>query len=164
MNTDDHNLFLFWAKTTHDKEHWPHAYHSLLCHMIDVAVVTLMMWEEVLPKAAKKHLAHALGLPTDEVGLERAGKMVVWIAGLHDLGKAPPPFALRETAQNLKRIYDGTRFSEQYLRRRKAPPPQDAPHGYVTASELPDILTSEFGFPGGLAGHVWKRSLPTAAR
>ena len=21
MNTDDHNLFLFWAKTTHDKEH-----------------------------------------------------------------------------------------------------------------------------------------------
>jgi len=70
---------------------------------------------------------------------------------LHDLGKASPPFALRETTQNLKRIYDGTGFSEQHLRHRKAPPPQKAPHGYVTASELPDILTSEFGFPDSLA-------------
>jgi hypothetical protein len=33
--------------------------------MIDVAVVTLMMWEEVLPKATKKRLARVLGLPTD---------------------------------------------------------------------------------------------------
>jgi CRISPR-associated endonuclease/helicase Cas3 len=154
MNTDDHNLFLFWAKTTHDKEQWPYAYHPLLCHMIDVAVVTLMMWEEVLPKAAKKRIARALGLPTNKAGLALAGKIVAWIAGLHDLGKASPPFALRETAQNLKRMYDGTGFSEQHLRRRKAPPPQDAPHGYVTASELPDILTSEFGFPRSLAARI----------
>ena len=65
MNTDDHNLFLFWAKTTHDKEYWPRAYHPLLCHMIDVAAVARLMWEEVLSKAAKKRLARALGLPTD---------------------------------------------------------------------------------------------------
>ena len=122
--------------------------------MIDVAAVVLLMWEEVLPKAAQKRLARALGLPADKVGLELAGKMVAWIAGLHDLGKASPPFALRETAQNLKRIYDRTGFSEQYLRRRKAPPPQEAPHGYVTASELPDILTGEFGFPGSLAKRI----------
>jgi CRISPR-associated endonuclease/helicase Cas3 len=154
MNIDGHNLFLFWAKTTHDKEHWPHAYHPLLCHMIDVAAVTLIMWEEVLPKAAKKRIARALGLPTDKVGLELVGKMVAWIAGLHDLGKASPPFALRETAQNLKRMYDGTDFSEQHLHRCKAPPPQDAPHGYVTASELPDILTGEFGFPHSLAQRI----------
>jgi CRISPR-associated endonuclease/helicase Cas3 len=122
--------------------------------MIDVAAVVMLMWEEVLPQAVKKRLACALGLPTDKVGLEFAGKMVAWIAGLHDLGKASPPFALRETAQNLKRIYDGTGFSEQYLRHRKAPPPQEAPHGYVTASELPDILTSKFGFPGNLAERI----------
>ena len=61
---------------------------------------------------------------------------------------------LREAAQNLKRIFDGTGFSEQHLRRRKAPPPQDAPHGYVTANELPDILTSEFGFPRSLAERI----------
>ena len=48
----------------------------------------------------------------------------------------------------------GLDFSEQYLRRRKAPPPQEAPHGYVTASELPDILTSEFRFPGSLAERI----------
>src|SRR5207249_4468273 len=127
MDTDGNNLFIFWAKTTHDKDQFPNAYHPLLCHMIDVAVVALMMWEEVLPKAAKKRIARALGLPNDKVGLELAGKMVAWIAGLHDLGKASPPFALRETAQNLKRIYDRTGFSEQYLRHRKAPLPQDAP-------------------------------------
>lgn len=154
MDTDDNNLFIFWAKTTHDKEHWPHAYHPLLCHMIDVAAVVLLMWEEVLPKAAKKRIARALGLPTNKAGLNLAGKIVAWIAGLHDLGKASPPFALRDTAQNLKRIYDGTGFSEQHLRHRKAPPPRDAPHGYVTASELPGILTGEFGFPGSLAERI----------
>src|SRR5262249_47716341 len=109
---------------------------------------------EVLPKAAKKRIARVLGLPTNKAGLVLAGKIVAWLAGLHDLGKASPPFALRETIQNLKRMYDGTGFSEQYLRRRKAPPPQDAPHGYVTASELPDILTSEFGFPRSLAERI----------
>jgi CRISPR-associated endonuclease/helicase Cas3 len=154
MDTDDNNLLIFWAKTTHDKDQFPNAYHPLLCHMIDVAAVTLLMWEEVLPKAAKKRIARALGLPTDEVGLELAGMMVAWSAGLHDLGKASPPFALRDTAQNLKRIYDGTAFSEQHLRRRKAPPPQEAPHGYVTASELQGILTSEFEFPSSLAERI----------
>jgi CRISPR-associated endonuclease/helicase Cas3 len=154
MTIEASNLFLFWAKTTHDKDLFPNAYHPLLCHMIDVAAVVLLIWEEVLPKAVKKRIARTLGLPTDNVGLELTGKMVAWIAGLHDLGKVSPPFALRETAQNLKRIYDGTDFSEQYLRRRKAPPPQEAPHGYVTASELPDILTSKFGFPGSLAERI----------
>jgi hypothetical protein len=65
MHTEDHTLFLFWAKTTHDHDHNPHAYHPLLCHMIDVAAVAHLMWEEVLPKAAKKRLAHALGLSID---------------------------------------------------------------------------------------------------
>ena len=30
MKTDASNLFLFWAKTTHDKDQFPNAYHPLL--------------------------------------------------------------------------------------------------------------------------------------
>lgn len=46
--------FIFWAKTSQDKENFPNAFHPLMCHMIDVAVVTQSMWQEVLPQAAKK--------------------------------------------------------------------------------------------------------------
>lgn len=138
-------LIRFWAKTTHDKENAPHAYHPLLCHMIDVAAVTLQMWEKVLPKAAKKRIARALGLPTDKVGLELTGRIIAWIAGLHDLGKASPPFALRDdskSAQLLHQLYQDTPFSPIHLR--KAPAAAEAPHGYVTAKTLPEILSREF--------------------
>jgi CRISPR-associated endonuclease/helicase Cas3 len=138
-------LIRFWAKTTHDKERYPNAYHPLICHMIDVAAVTLVMWEEVLPKAAKKRIARALGLPTDKEGLELAGRIVAWIAGLHDLGKASPPFALRsdsKSAIRLHQLYQDTPFSSIHLR--AIPAASDAPHGYVTAKTLPEILNREF--------------------
>jgi hypothetical protein len=38
METDDTNLFLFWAKTTHDKDQFPNAYYPLLCYVLDVTV------------------------------------------------------------------------------------------------------------------------------
>jgi CRISPR-associated endonuclease/helicase Cas3 len=145
-------LIRFWAKTTHDKDRYPNAYHPLICHMIDVAVVTLVMWEEVLPKAAKKRIARALGLPTDKAGLELVGRIVAWIAGLHDLGKASPPFTLRYTLQNLQKMYDATPFSASRLLR--LPAPLEAPHGYVTASELPDILQTDFGLPAAVAERI----------
>ncbi|HWQ36034.1 MAG TPA: CRISPR-associated helicase Cas3', partial [Blastocatellia bacterium] len=138
-------LIRFWAKTTHDKEQYPNAYHPLICHMIDVAAVTLVMWEMVLPKAAKKRVARALGLPTDKAGLELAGRIVAWIAGLHDLGKASPPFALRsdsKSAIRLHQLYQNTPFHSIHLR--AIPAASDAPHGYVTAKTLPEILIREF--------------------
>jgi CRISPR-associated endonuclease/helicase Cas3 len=145
-------LIRFWAKTTHDKDRYPNAYHPLICHMIDVAVVVLVMWEEILPKAAKKRIARSLGLPTDRDGLELAGRIVAWIAGLHDLGKASPPFTLRDTDQNLRQIYDATPFSANRLLR--LPAPREAPHGYVTASELPEILQKDFGMPAVVAERI----------
>ena len=105
-------LIRFWAKTTHDKDRYPKAYHPLLCHLIDVAIVTLVMWKEVLPKAVKERIARSLGLPTDDDGLDLAGRIVAWIAGLHDLGKASPPFTHRPTTQNIHQLYDGTRFAK----------------------------------------------------
>src|SRR6266545_631052 len=149
-------LIRFWAKTTHDKDRYPNAYHPLICHMIDVAVVALVMWEEVLPKAAKRRIARSLGLPTDKDGLEFTGRIVAWIAGLHDLGKASPPFALRRDSQSairLHQLYQGTSFSQSHLQR-GVPAASDAPHGYVTAKTLPEILSHEFKLTPALAQRI----------
>ena len=143
------NLFIFWAKTTHDKEN-PRAYHPLLCHMIDVAVVAREMWRQVLPEAARRRIAQAFGLDPNSELLEA---IVAWIAGLHDLGKASPPFALRNdspAARELHRLYINTPFERPLY----VPPAKDAPHGYVTATELPFILTADFDFPCGLAERI----------
>lgn len=140
------NPFIFWAKTSHDKDR-PRAYHPLLCHMIDVAVVARVLWHQVLPQAARLRIAHAFGLETDS---ENLTALVAWIAGLHDLGKASPPFTLRETKQNLRRLYENTPLAM----RREPPPAKEAPHGYVTASELPSILHQDFAFPVLMAEHI----------
>lgn len=149
-------LIRFWAKTTHDKDRYPNAYHPLICHMIDVAAVTLVMWEEVLPKAAKKRIARALGLSTSKDGFELTGRIVAWIAGLHDLGKASPPFALRndsKSAIRLHQLYQNTLFDSIHLRR-EIPASSDAPHGYVTAKTLPEILNREFQLTIQLARRI----------
>jgi CRISPR-associated endonuclease/helicase Cas3 len=153
-------LIRFWAKTTHNKAHYPNAYHPLICHMIDVAVVTELMWNKVLSKAAKIRIARAFGLPTDTEGLKLAGRIVAWIAGLHDLGKASPPFTLRgfneknkknSTTFNLLSLYKGTPFYPQdgslLLNA------SDAPHGYVTAATL-KILLEDIGVSETLAKRI----------
>ncbi|MCS6883975.1 MAG: CRISPR-associated helicase Cas3' [Acidobacteriota bacterium] len=141
-----HLLLRFWAKTTHDKINYPKAFHPLLCHMIDVAAVTQTMWDKVLSTALKERISCALGL-TSITGIEQTGKIVSWIAGLHDLGKASPPFAHRYTEQQIHQIYQGTKFERAQL---PLPPPKQAPHGYVTAIALERILT-DFGFGWKLA-------------
>ena len=46
--------------------------------------------------------------------------------------------------------YDGTRFAKT----REPEPAKKAPHGYVTASELPPILQGDFGFSAELATQI----------
>ncbi|MBI3654270.1 MAG: CRISPR-associated helicase Cas3' [Acidobacteria bacterium] len=146
------NPFIFWAKTSHDKEN-QNAYHPLLCHLIDVAAVTLTMWDEVLSSALKNRITKAFGL--DE---ETTKKLVAWIAGLHDLGKASPPFALRgvyekaRQTEKLLKLYDNTLFSRIHLR--SVEQASKAPHGYVTTRTLPLILEKEFLLPNELANRI----------
>ena len=165
------NLLLFWAKTSPDKTTTT-AYHPLLCHLIDVAAVTQAIWDKVLPTATKRRIAAAF----DATDLAKIGDLVAFIAGLHDLGKCSPPFALRgrnesesdllrlldkstgenfATAERLRgklqtikllELYDGTPFAMSSVK-----PAKEAPHGYVTAVELPRILETEFKFPRQLA-------------
>ncbi len=135
-------LIRFWAKTPKGKDEarFPFAYHPLLCHLIDVAVVTLWMWDEVLSQAAKKRVTKALGLPMNDVGIALAGKIIAWIAGLHDLGKASPPFAWRgdnKETRRLLRLFIAPPFQYQG---KQPPQANQAPHGYVTAVTLSSLL------------------------
>jgi CRISPR-associated endonuclease/helicase Cas3 len=131
------NLAIFWAKTSKDK-YSPHGYHPLLCHLIDVANVAREMWQSVLPRAARTSLAHELGMSDEE-----ACAIVAWLVGIHDLGKASPPFALRDGVEHLHQLYNNLSVNGRV-------PARDAPHGFVTTQALPEILC-ELNFPKRLA-------------
>lgn len=153
-------IYRFWAKTSHDVENLPNAFHPLICHMIDVACVAEAMWNDVLPAVTKNRLAKPFGLDCqteDRIhsGNERdrpllqAGKIIAFIIGLHDLGKCSPPFQLRgknkgETEQT-RRLYD--LYTKTDWDCEMFQPAHTVPHGYVTALTLPDILEDECQFP-----------------
>lgn len=141
----------FWAKTSHDKENLRDAFHPLICHMIDVACVAEAMWNSSLPDVTKRRLAKPFGLEND---LERAGTIMAWLAGLHDLGKCSPPFALRgmhnSDAGQPHRLYTHL-YAKTDLDCGSCSAANKAPHGYVTSISLPKILEENFGFPNRLA-------------
>ncbi|MBX3279721.1 MAG: CRISPR-associated endonuclease Cas3'', partial [Acidobacteria bacterium] len=130
--------YLLWAKLPRESEN-SRAFHPLICHMLDVAVVARIMWREVLSETARRQTAESLQLPVDE-----AEKWIAYLAALHDLGKASPAFQLRKEARHLFEIY-------RTLGRPPNVEAKDCPHGGVTAETLPDILTEEFGIDGQTA-------------
>jgi CRISPR-associated endonuclease/helicase Cas3 len=139
------DLYLFWAKTTLDLPQQPRGYHPLLCHMIDVAMVARELWRSVLPRAACRSIMSSFGLDA-----RQTEACLVWLVGLHDLGKTSPPFVLRKGAEYLRHLYDDSPFS---ISQNRLIPAKDAPHGIVTAQVLPEILRG-LGFPPALAKQV----------
>ncbi len=81
-------LLLLWAKSSRDPAK-KEVFHPLICHMLDVAAVTLSFWDKILPDAAKKKLADSLNISCEEARL-----WIAFWAGLHDIGKASPSFAV----------------------------------------------------------------------
>ncbi len=147
MPLDNEKLIRFWAKTSDDPLNpaRQNAFHPLICHLIDVACVAQIMWRDVLPDVTKRRLAKPFGLEND---LERAGQIVAFFAGLHDLGKCSPPFALRgkykaeaDQTRRLCSLYAEPGCDCETVDAYKVP------HGYVTAMTLPDILVSRFEMP-----------------
>ncbi len=155
MNKNN-GLLRFWAKTSHDKDNpqLKDAFHPLICHLIDVAAVAAAMWEKVLPIVTKQRLAGPFGLKDD---LDKAGKLIALLAGLHDLGKCSPPFALRgkndmpgNQTRRLIELYKNTDCDCDDF----ATPSSKVPHGFVTAGELPPILIDKFKFPSEFAKNI----------
>ena len=57
--------------------------HLLLYHLVDVGQVALIMWQDVLTVGIRMRLASMLGLNETD-----CGRLVAFLAALHDLGKA----------------------------------------------------------------------------
>lgn len=124
-----------WAKTargvTLAQDEPP--FHPLICHMIDVAMVARLLWQDLLPPALKAQIQRQLQVATEE----EAGRWVAFFAGLHDLGKASPSFAM-EWPDGWKRLHqEGFREAER----------KDAPtHGFITTHLLEKLLP-QLGIP-----------------
>ena len=118
--------FVFWAKLPRDIPA-PRAYHPVLCHLIDVAAVTEILWREVLTSAARSRTAEALRMTEDA-----ASHWVPFLAGLHDIGKVSPSFQLQvpdpEVPERLRRAG----FAADQLIK----PARPVPHGDASALSL----------------------------
>ena len=145
----------FWAKTTDDKNNLlrQNAFHPLICHLIDVAASARAIWKNVLTSTQKKRLAKPFGLENE---LEKAGNLLAFFVGLHDLGKCSPPFALRgknksrsEQTARLYELYKNTVFDADTFA-----VASDARHEFVTSIILPPILEEKFGFKKQLAQNI----------
>lgn len=74
---------LFWAKA----DHRTYAVHRLVYHMLDVGFTAQSLWNQSLHPRLKQDIAEWLQLSEDETG-----RLVAFLASLHDLGKASPAF------------------------------------------------------------------------
>jgi CRISPR-associated endonuclease/helicase Cas3 len=77
-------ILLFWAKTL---ENNPETYHPVLYHMLDVANVSLLLWNEVIHPEIKQHINKELMISEQDIPF-----FIAWVSGLHDIGKVTPAF------------------------------------------------------------------------
>lgn len=110
--------FLLWAKTGEGNAN--SRYHPLLCHMLDVAAVAGLIWDEKLGPGIHGRLESALG--------SDARIHIVFLSGAHDIGKASPSFQKR--VPKLSQC-SGLQFSEN---------DQNRPHGHISAHVLDEFL------------------------
>lgn len=81
-----------WAKTGGGE--MSHLWSPLYVHMGDSAQIARLLWREWLPESEKRFVVNALG------GNEAAAEaLVVWLAAVHDIGKATPAFQCKVQAR-----------------------------------------------------------------
>ncbi len=124
------SLVYLWAK--YDRK--TGAYHALLYHLLDVAAVTWVMWQQVLSSAQRTWLCGLIGM--EDEGTRR---WLALLAGLHDIGKATPGFQ-RKAEPLFDRLVASGLSSEGF----------DEPHGLLSAIILQRQL-AELGIEKGAA-------------
>ncbi|MEU1126071.1 CRISPR-associated helicase Cas3' [Streptomyces sp. NPDC005899] len=123
-----------WAKHDRDSDGWL----PLWRHMEDSAAVAGRLWDEWLPLSVKKLIADAL-----PGGAEDARCLVVWLAGVHDIGKATPAFACQ--VEPLARVMRDAGL-EMRSQRAMGTDRKLAPHGLAGQVLLGEWLEDQHGW------------------
>lgn len=135
-------LWHLWAKSSDDEGRWL----SIPQHMIDSAEVAALLWNDWLALGVKEWLCGETGLLHDE-----AGKLVSWLAGIHDVGKIDPAFIgqldkQRDQSWLVDRARDaGLTFPTQETSDR-------IPHSHLSEALAKEYLVNNMGLRGRHAG------------
>ncbi|MEU5002054.1 CRISPR-associated helicase Cas3' [Streptomyces sp. NPDC021622] len=108
--------------------------------MADSAAVAGLLWDRWLPEGVRRLVAKVL-----PQGMADARRLAVWLAGVHDIGKATPAFAcqVEGLAEPMRRA-GLAMLSERELR----PQRKLAPHALAGQLLLQEWLEGEHGWPG----------------
>lgn len=129
-----------WAKHDRGTDGWL----PLWRHMEDSAAVAGLLWDQWLPTGVRKLVAEVL--PGGEAD---ARALAVWLAGVHDIGKATPAFACQ-----VDQLADAMRDHGLDMRSAEAMGPDRrlAPHGLAGQVLLEEWLEERHGWPPGRTG------------
>ncbi|MFD8822761.1 CRISPR-associated helicase Cas3' [Streptomyces sp. NPDC059605] len=112
--------------------------------MEDSAAVAGLLWDTWLPASARRLIASAL-----PGGEQDARRLAVWLAGVHDIGKATPAFACQVEPL-------ASRMDDQGLKMRSqqsfGPDRRIAPHGLAGQVLLGEWLQERYGWAVKQAG------------
>ncbi|WP_427168798.1 CRISPR-associated helicase Cas3' (plasmid) [Streptomyces sp. C1-1] len=129
-----------WAKHERDSDGWL----PLWRHMEDSAAVAGRLWDEWLPLTVRRLIASAL--PGGEAGARR---LAVWLAGVHDIGKATPAFACQ--VEQLAQVMRGHGL-DMRSRQAMGADRRLAPHGLAGQILLEEWLQERHGWTVKQAG------------
>ncbi|MEU9190792.1 CRISPR-associated helicase Cas3' [Streptomyces sp. NPDC048484] len=131
-----------WAKHSRDTEGWL----PLWCHMEDSGSVAGLLWDHWVPSNVRSLVAEAL-----PGGDEDARRLAVWLAAVHDIGKATPAFACQ-----VDQLADRMRGEglEMPTRRQFGPDRKLAPHGLAGQVLLGDWLEERHGWTRKQSGQL----------
>ena len=127
-----------WAKHDRAGDGWL----PLWCHMADSAAVAGLLWDRWVPARVRCLVGGALP------GGESDGRrLAVWLAGVHDVGKATPAFACQVDALADRMRAVGL---EMPYRREMGVDRRMAPHGLAGQLVLQEWLEERWGWPARL--------------
>ncbi|WP_435843917.1 CRISPR-associated helicase Cas3' [Streptomyces fructofermentans] len=129
-----------WAKHDRDSDGWM----PLWRHMEDSAAVAGLLWDEWLPASVRRVVAASL-----PGGAADGRALAVWLAGVHDIGKATPSFACQ--VEQLADVMS-ERGLEMRSRQALGPDRRLAPHGLAGQVLLGEWLEERHGWTGRQSG------------
>ncbi|MEU3821152.1 CRISPR-associated helicase Cas3' [Streptomyces sp. NPDC030392] len=129
-----------WAKHDRDTDDWL----PLWRHMEDSAAVAALLWDQWLPAGVRGLIGAAL-----PAGEKDGRALAVWLAGVHDIGKATPAFACQ-----VPLLADAMRDRGLEMRSREAfgPDRRLAPHGLAGQVLLAEWLEERHGWAPSATG------------